>query len=50
MNTDNQALVSKDALDLLSKMLLYDRSERICPKDAMLHPYFEPVREYKMKQ
>ena len=50
VNTENQALVSKDALDLLSKMLLYDRSERICPKDAMLHPYFAPVREYKMKE
>jgi len=31
-------------------MLNYDHSERILPKDAMLHDYFAPVREYHLKK
>ena len=26
-------------------MLIYDRAERITPKEAMTHPYFKSVRE-----
>ena len=36
--------MNKEALDLLSKMLVYDPEERITPKDALEHPYFDPVR------
>lgn len=36
----NKHLVSNEALDLLSKMLIYDHSERITAKDAMSHDYF----------
>ncbi|XP_029166582.1 probable serine/threonine-protein kinase KIN28 homolog [Nylanderia fulva] len=32
--------VSDDALDLLSKMLVYDPSRRITPLNAIKHPYF----------
>lgn len=47
---DNQALCSNEALDLLSKMLVYDHEERITPKDAMLHPYFAELREKIAKE
>lgn len=49
ISAENKHLVPIEALDLLSKMLVYDRGERIAPKDAMLHPYFAPVREWKLK-
>lgn len=47
---DNQALCPPEALDLLSKMLVYDHAERITPKDAMLHPYFAVLREKFAKE
>jgi casein kinase II subunit alpha len=47
---ENEHLVTNDALDLLSRMLVYDHAERITPKDAMLHPYFAPVVEYWKKK
>lgn len=50
MTQDNKHLVPIEALDLLSKMLVYDRGERITPKEAMGHAYFAPVREWKKKQ
>lgn len=47
---ENQDLCPPDALDLLSKMLVYDHAERITPKDALLHPYFSKVREQITKE
>ena len=41
---ENQALCHEEALDLLSKMLVYDHAERILPKEALEHKYFDPVR------
>lgn len=41
--------MSEEALDILSQMLKYDHSERILPKDAMDHPYFDPIKEYHAK-
>jgi casein kinase II subunit alpha len=32
--------------DLLGKMLRYDHSERILPKEAMRHPYFAKIRSW----
>lgn len=34
-NESNKHLCGDEALDLLSKMLIYDHAERITPKDAM---------------
>jgi casein kinase II subunit alpha len=48
-NSQNEHLVSEEALDMLSKMLRYDHAERITPKDAMEHPYFKPVKEWHAK-
>jgi casein kinase II subunit alpha len=42
---ENQHLANNEALDFLSRLLKYDPAERILPKEAMLHPYFEPVVE-----
>jgi casein kinase II subunit alpha len=49
INSQNEHLVSEEALDLLTKMLRYDHCERITPKDAMEHPYFKPVKEFHLK-
>jgi casein kinase II subunit alpha len=43
-------MISDEALDLLSKMLVYDKNLRINCKDAMAHPYFDPVREFLSRQ
>jgi serine/threonine protein kinase len=32
-------------MDLLEKMLVYDHMLRITPKDAMNHPYFDPIKK-----
>merc|ERR1712146_259341 len=44
LNSDNQHLISPEAVDLLDKLLRYDHHERLSPTEAMLHPYFGPVR------
>jgi casein kinase II subunit alpha len=43
---ENKHLVSPEALDLLGRMLVYDHAERITPKEAMQHKYFQEVVEY----
>lgn len=42
---ENKHLCSDEAIDLLSKMLRYDHAERITPKEAMDHPYFDIVKK-----
>lgn len=37
INSQNNQLVSEEALNLLSMMLRYDHAERVTPKDAMNH-------------
>lgn len=37
---ENKHLISPEALDLLSWMLVYDHAEWITPKEAMQHKYF----------
>lgn len=49
VNKTNEHLVSDEALDLMDKMLVYDREKRIAPCEAMEHPYFKDVVEYKKK-
>lgn len=41
----NKHFCTKDVLDLLSKMLIYDHAERITPTEAMKHPFFESVKK-----
>ncbi|CAJ1920264.1 unnamed protein product [Cylindrotheca closterium] len=36
---------SKSGLDLLSKLLVYDHQQRLTAKQAMKHPFFDPVRD-----
>jgi len=50
ITSENKHLVNNEALDLLSKMLVYDPAERITAKDAMDHPYFDSIVEYHAKQ
>lgn len=40
---DNERYVSPEALDFLDRLLRYDHQERLTPREAMAHPYFEPV-------
>jgi len=42
---ENQHLATNDAIDLLDKLLKYDHQERLTAKEAMVHPYFNSVRE-----
>jgi len=44
VTTDNQALVSNEAIDLLDKLLQYDHAARLTAAEAMAHPYFDQVR------
>lgn len=40
MHSENQHLVSTEALDFLDKLLRYDHQTRLTARDAMEHPYF----------
>ncbi|XP_077375346.1 casein kinase II subunit alpha'-like isoform X1 [Festucalex cinctus] len=43
IQSENQHLVSPEALDLLDKLLRYDHQQRLTALEAMKHPYFYPV-------
>ena len=47
---ENQRYISAEALDLLDKCLQYDHQERLTPREAMAHAYFDPVREMCLKK
>lgn len=40
VHSENQHLVSPEALDFLDKLLRYDHLERLTARDAMDHAYF----------
>lgn len=40
VHSENQHLVSPEALDFLDKLLRYDHMERLTARDAMDHSYF----------
>lgn len=46
VNEENKHLVNEDALDLLGKMLVYDKNKRITAAQALKHTYFNPTREW----
>jgi casein kinase II subunit alpha len=41
---ENKHLCGRDAIDLLNRMLIFDHSERITPKEALDHPYFDIIK------
>ncbi|XP_050162208.1 casein kinase II subunit alpha-like, partial [Myiozetetes cayanensis] len=43
VHSENQHLVSPEALDFLDKLLRYDHQSRLTARDAMDHPYFYPI-------
>ncbi|XP_016113944.1 casein kinase II subunit alpha-like isoform X2 [Sinocyclocheilus grahami] len=43
VHSENQHLVSPEALDFLDKLLCYDHQTRLTAREAMEHPYFFPV-------
>ena len=43
ITNENRHLISEEALDLLDQMMKYDYTERITPKDAMNHAYFQTL-------
>lgn len=43
ITSENQHLVSTEAIDLLDKLLKYDHHERLTAREAMDHAYFHPV-------
>lgn len=43
VNADNERYISNEAIDFLDKLLRYDHLDRLTPREAMKHPYFEPV-------
>ncbi|XP_038716693.1 casein kinase II subunit alpha-2 isoform X2 [Tripterygium wilfordii] len=44
INSENQHLVSPEAIDFLDKLLRYDHQDRLTAREAMAHPYFFQVR------
>ena len=40
---ENRHLANPAAIDLLSKMLIYDQAKRITARAALSHPYFQPL-------
>lgn len=40
----NQHLASPDAIDLAEKLLVWDHEQRLTAREALDHPYFDPVR------
>ena len=45
LNEENADLMQEDVIDLLEKLLVYDPNERLSAAEALLHPYFDSVRE-----
>ncbi|XP_053531084.1 STKc_CK2_alpha domain-containing protein isoform X4 [Ictalurus punctatus] len=43
VHSENQHLVSTEALDFLDKLLRYDHQARLTAREAMEHPYFYPI-------
>ncbi|KAL2649781.1 hypothetical protein R1flu_017909 [Riccia fluitans] len=44
VTAENSHLIFPESLDFLDKLLKYDHRDRLTAGEAMLHPYFEPVR------
>lgn len=49
VHSENQHLVTAEAVDFLDKLLRYDHQDRLTAKEAMQHPYFYPVVENEQR-
>ena len=47
-HSENQHLVSAEAIDFLDKLLKYDHAERLTARQAMEHPYFCKYLNYHL--
>ena len=45
ITTENQHLVSEDAIGFLNNLLKFDHKHRLTAEEAAGHAYFAPVRE-----
>mmetsp|Transcript_2294 Transcript_2294/g.5357 ORF Transcript_2294/g.5357 Transcript_2294/m.5357 type:complete len:114 (+) Transcript_2294:1-342(+) len=41
----NQHLVTDEVIDFIGRLLVYDHQKRLTAKEAMAHPYFDPIRQ-----
>jgi casein kinase II subunit alpha len=44
------AVLPRDGLDLLDKLLIYNHQKRLTAQQALQHPFFDPVRERVLSQ
>ena len=44
VTSHNKHLASKEAIDLMEKLIVYDPQERLTARQAMAHPFFRAVR------
>jgi casein kinase II subunit alpha len=44
ITNENKHTALPEAIDFLDKLLKYDQQERLTAREAMQHPYFDPVR------
>ena len=44
LNENNYSRVTQDGIDLLEQIFVYDKFGRITAKQALEHPFFEPIR------
>mmetsp|Transcript_1021 Transcript_1021/g.1589 ORF Transcript_1021/g.1589 Transcript_1021/m.1589 type:complete len:378 (+) Transcript_1021:192-1325(+) len=45
ISNKNKHLAVDEAIDFLSKLLIYDHAKRLTAEEAMNHPYFAPIRD-----
>jgi len=50
INDENKHLCSEEAIDFLSNLLVFDHQKRLTAKEAMMHPYFAPIRAQHQQQ
>lgn len=44
INKDNKEFCTKEALDLLKRMFIYDHEQRITAHEALKHPFFDSIK------
>lgn len=47
ISSKNEHRICNEGLDLLEKMLVYDKNERITPADALKHPFLASIHDFK---